>query len=171
MTRLLLKLPFFYNLNQRGLLSKQARRNYFIYRLFKFIFGLNKECRFAIHFTSSAVKPENIKLGNGVEKSLILSGNCYYQAINGISIGENTIIAPGVKIISADHEMNQLDSHKKTIPIEIGKNCWIGANAIILPGVIIGDNTIVAAGAIVTKSFPQGNTVLIGIPAQAKSKS
>jgi len=170
MTGLLLKFTFFKKLEHRGLLSKQARRNYIIYRLFRLIFGLNKECKFAIHFTSSAVKPELIKLGKGVEKSMILSGNCYYQAINGIIIGDNTIIAPGVKMISANHEINQLDFHEKESPIKIGKNCWIGANAIILSGVIIGDNTIVAAGAVVTKSFPDGNEILLGIPAKAQKK-
>jgi len=101
---------------------------------------------------------------------MILSGNCYYQAINGIIIGDNTIIAPGVKMISANHEINQLDFHEKESPIKIGKNCWIGANAIILSGVIIGDNTIVAAGAVVTKSFPDGNEILLGIPAKAQKK-
>jgi acetyltransferase-like isoleucine patch superfamily enzyme len=170
MKGLLLKLPFFKKLQQRELLSKHARRNYIIYRLFKMLFGLNKECKFAIHFTSSAVKPENITLGKGVEKSMILSGNCYYQAINGIVIGDDTIIAPGVKIISADHEINHLSLHKKEAPIQIGKNCWIGANVIILPGVTIGNNTIIAAGAVVTKSFPNGDEILLGIPAKVQTK-
>jgi len=168
MLRLLLGIPFIKKLQHRGLLSKAARRNYAIYWVFRLLFGLNKECKFSINFTSTAIKPENIELGEGVEKSFLLSGNCYYQAINGIKIGANTIIAPGVKLISANHEGHNLGGHLKGEPIIIGKNCWIGANAVVLPGVVLGDNTIVAAGAVVTKSFPNGSDVLMGVPAVGK---
>jgi acetyltransferase-like isoleucine patch superfamily enzyme len=104
-----------------------------------------------------------------VEKSMLLSGNCYFQAINGIRIGDDTIIAPGVKMISSNHDFVKLNSHQTAKPIVIGNKCWIGANAVILPGVCLGDHTIVAAGAIVTKSFPDGGQVLKGVPAQAYS--
>jgi acetyltransferase-like isoleucine patch superfamily enzyme len=168
MIRLLLKIPVLKQLHYKGLLSKAARRNYAIYWVLRLLFGLNKECKFSIHFTSTAIKPENIEMGEGVEKSFLLSGNCYYQAINGIKIGANTIIAPGVKLISANHEGHNLSGHVKGGPIIIGKNCWIGANAVVLPGVVLGDHTIVAAGAVVTKSFPMGNEVLMGVPAVGK---
>jgi acetyltransferase-like isoleucine patch superfamily enzyme len=168
MTLFLIKILNLENLYLKGLLSKQARRNYVAYKFFKLFFGLNKECKFPVHFTSTVIKPENIELGEGVEKSLLLSGNCYYQAINGIKIGANTIIAPGVKLISANHEAHNLGGHFKSEPIVIGKNCWIGANAVVLPGVVLGDNTIVAAGAVVTKSFPNGGEVLMGVPAVVK---
>lgn len=167
MFRFLLLLPFFKDLKQRDLLSKQARRQYFLFRFFRFFFSLNKESHFAINFTSIVLKPENIQLGRMVEKSMLLSGNCYFQAINGIRIGDDTIIAPGVKIISSDHDPINLNNHKLSSPVVIGNTCWIGANAVILPEVIIGDNTIVAAGAVVTKSFPDGDQVLKGVPAQA----
>lgn len=170
MFRILLILPFFKRLKNRGLLSKQARRQYAIYRFFKLFFGLNREAKFAINFTSVVLKPENVHLGAEVEKSFVLSGNCYFQGINGIFIGDRTIFAPGVKVISADHEQGELSTHKKEEPIRIGNDCWIGANAVILPGVTIGDHTIVAAGAVVTKSFPNSNQVLKGVPAQAFSK-
>jgi acetyltransferase-like isoleucine patch superfamily enzyme len=167
MFRFLLLIPFFKDLKQRDLLSKQARRQYFLYRFFRFFFSLNKEANFAINFTSIVLKPENIQLGRAVEKSLLISGNCYFQAINGIRIGDNTIIAPGVKIISSDHDFKNLNNHTLEDPIIIGSQCWIGANAVILPGVSIGNNTIVAAGAIVTKSFSEGDQVLKGVPAKA----
>jgi acetyltransferase-like isoleucine patch superfamily enzyme len=169
MLRLLLILPFFKNLKKRDLLSKQARRQYFLYRFFRCFFSLNAEAPFAINFTSIVLKPENIQLGRMVEKSMLLSGNCYFQAINGIRIGDDTIIAPGVKMISSNHDSVNLNSHQTAKPIVIGNKCWIGANAVILPGVCLGDHTIVAAGAIVTKSFPDGGQVLKGVPAQAYS--
>lgn len=62
-------------------------------------------------------------------------------------------IGPGVKIISASHNLNDYDLHDSIDPIEIGDNCWFGADVIILPGVKLGDHTVVAAGAVVTKSF------------------
>ena len=98
---------------------------------------------------------------------MLLSGSCYFQAINGIRIGDDSIIAPGVKIISSDHDPINLNNHKLASPVVIGKKCWIGSNAVILPGVCIGNNTIVAAGAIVSKSFPEGDQILKGVPAKA----
>ena len=105
------------------------------------------------------------KGNNIVKKSLIMSPSCYLQAINGIEIGEDTLFGPGVKIISANHDM--LD-YKKAVtekPIKIGTECWIGANAVILPAVEIGDRVIVGAGSVVTQSF--GDDVKIaGNPAK-----
>ena len=81
-----------------------------------------------------------------------------------MKIGDNTLIAPGVKIISANHDFeNKLDYVRK-LPVVIGKNCWIGANAVILPGVELGDNVIVGAGSVVTKSFGN-NLIIAGNPA------
>jgi len=63
------------------------------------------------------------------------------------------------------------NSHDKSVPpIKIGKNCWLGANSVILPGVELGDNVIVAAGAVVTKSF-SNNLVIGGVPAKILSEN
>jgi len=70
-----------------------------------------------------------------------------------------------VKIISANHKIEDLSKHEKTRPIRIGKDCWLGANAIILPGVELGDRVIVGAGTVVTKSFPS-NCIIMGVPAR-----
>jgi acetyltransferase-like isoleucine patch superfamily enzyme len=56
-----------------------------------------------------------------------------------VFIGEGTIIAAGVKIISANHKIDDLSKHEIGRPIRIGRNCWLGANAIILSGVELGD--------------------------------
>lgn len=115
-----------------------------------------------VHFTSRVIG--DISIGRNVWISFAVSGGCYIQGGNGIEIGDDTIFAPGVKIISANHDKNDFKWIKDN-PIKIGKRCWIGANAVILPGVILGNEVIVGAGAIVTKSFPD-RSLLAGVPAR-----
>jgi acetyltransferase-like isoleucine patch superfamily enzyme len=91
---------------------------------------------------------------------------CYIQAANGIEIGKNVRIGPSVKLISANHDIYDYDKFIKTNPIILNDNCWLASNVTILPGVEIGEHTIVAAGAVVTKSFKQGNCILAGVPAK-----
>lgn len=94
------------------------------------------------------------------------SPGTYFQAINAkLRIGAGTKIGPGVGLITANHSLENLEVNAKGKDIIIGKKCWIGMNAIILPGVRLGDNIIVGAGAVVTKSFEEGNCILVGNPA------
>jgi len=95
----------------------------------------------------------------------MISGGCYIQGLNGIEIGDGTIIASGVKIISANHDLYDYNRWIPDRPIKIGRNCWIGANSVILPGIQLGNHVIVGAGTIVTKDFPD-NVVIAGNPAQ-----
>ncbi len=133
--------------------------------LFQRIFRLNSELPFSVHFTSRVVPGRGIEIGRDVWKSFALSGGCYVQGVNGIQIGDGTLFAPGVKIISANHDPRQLHRWIEAPPIRIGKRCWIGANAVILPGVQLGDDVKVGAGAVVTRSVPSGLTV-VGNPAR-----
>ena len=89
----------------------------------------------------------------------------YIQAVNGIIIGKNVRIGPGVKLVSANHNLNNFSLHDQAGPIIIGDNCWLSANSVILPGVKLGDHVVVAAGAVVTKSFPE-NCLIGGVPAR-----
>jgi len=134
-----------------------------INNFFQNVLDINSDIPWMVHFTSRVTG--NIEIGENVWLSFAVSGGCYIQGFNGIKIGDNTIFAPGIKIISANHDANDLNKAVKSNPIIIGKNCWIGANAIILPGVELGDNVIVGAGAVVTKSFPN-NSILVGNPAK-----
>ena len=83
-----------------------------------------------------------------------------------IYVGDNTMFGPNVTLATAGHpvlpELRE-KGYQFNIPIHIGKNCWIGAGAIILPGITIGDNTVVGAGSIVTKDLP-ANVVAVGNP-------
>ena len=94
------------------------------------------------------------------------SGN-YFQTIDAkIVIGKGTWIAKNVGIVTSNHDLKNLDVHQKGKDVLIGKKCWLGMNCVILPGVILGDNTVVGAGAVVTHSFPEGNCVIGGNPAK-----
>jgi len=130
---------------------------------FQKILRINGNIKLMVHFTS--VVTGDIKIGKNVARYFANSGGCYIQGINGIYIGDNTIFGPGVKIISANHNKNNFDIHEITSPIRIGRNCWLGANSIILPGVQLGDNVIVGAGSVVTKSFTN-NVTIAGNPAK-----
>lgn len=109
--------------------------------------------------------PWNISFSSDDLKNFFSPGS-YYQGICGIEIGEGTIISLNVGIISSNHDIDDFDKHVDTSPIKIGKKCWIGMNAIILPGVVLGDRTIVGAGSVVTKSFADGHCVIAGNPAK-----
>ena len=88
-----------------------------------------------------------------------------------MEIGYNTGVAYGVTILTGADPRNELNKLYKPMnaPVIIGNNCWIGARSIILPGVTIGDYSIVAAGSVVTKDVPSG-VLVAGNPAVIKKK-
>ena len=107
-------------------------------------------------------------LNSNLVRSLI-SSRLYLQAINGIIFDSSVLIGPDVKIISANHNFKNYDKWDKDSPVIIKKNVWLGANCVILPGVILGENCIVGAGSIVTKSF-EDNSIICGNPARIIKK-
>ena len=122
---------------------------------------------FSLHFTSQIIEPEKIKFVSDrmTLTSFAVSASCYIQANNGVEIGRNFLFAPGVKLISSNHDL--VDRRKKySEPIRIGNDVWLGAGAIILPGVQLGDLCTVGAGSVVTKSFTEKGLVIAGNPAR-----
>ena len=83
-----------------------------------------------------------------------------------IYVGDNTMIAPNVILASAAHPLDPEERRKGyqyNKPVHIGKNCWLGAGVIVVPGVSIGDDTVIGAGSVVTKDIPSG-VVAVGNP-------
>ena len=102
-----------------------------------------------------------IRLG----KNVFINHACSFLDIGGITIEDDVQIGPHVNLTSENHPLDPTD--RKTLllqPIVIKRNAWIGAGATILPGVTIGENAIVAAGAVVSRDVPP-NTVVAGVPA------
>lgn len=105
---------------------------------------------------------KNITIGDHV----FINAGCKFQDQGGIVIGDGALIGHGVVLATLDHD---LDPEKRQqlhpAPIRLGKRVWVGANATITSGVTVGDNAVIAAGAVVTKDVP-ANTVVGGVPAK-----
>lgn len=83
-----------------------------------------------------------------------------------IFVGDNTMFAPNVVLSTATHPIEpglRANAYQYNLPIHIGKNCWLGAGVVVMPGVKIGDNSVIGAGSIVTKDVP-ANCVAFGNP-------
>src|SRR5690349_7756294 len=108
----------------------------------------------------------NIRLGDGV----FLNFNCVILDVVEVAIGARTQIGPAVQIVVADHPRDaagRAAGRELGRPVRIGRNVWIGAGAIILPGVTIGDDALIGAGSVVTRDVPPGATAY-GNPARAR---
>jgi len=105
--------------------------------------------------------PGNVHRGAG---GCIGQGS-FLQGPGQIYIGNDVWISPNVGIITANHGMDDLSKDAEPSDVSIGDHCWIGMNAVLLPGIVLGPRTVVGAGAIVTESYSGGHCVLGGNPA------
>lgn len=104
----------------------------------------------------------NIHIGENV----FFNSGCRFQDQGGIYIGDGCLIGHNVVLATINHDLNPENRGTNIpAPIHIGRNVWIGANATVLPGVTIGDNAVIAAGAVVAKDVAK-NTVVGGVPAK-----
>ena len=121
-----------------------------------------------VNRTLSLVPPFHTDFGKNIHvgKFVFINAGCSFQDQGGITIGDGCLIGHNTVIATLNHDENPAkrnDLHPA--PVVIGKKVWVGSNATILPGVTIGDNAIVAAGAVVTKDVPP-DTVVAGVPAR-----
>lgn len=101
-----------------------------------------------------------------IGKNVFINHACSFLDMGGITIEDEVLIGPKVNLVTENHPLEPTDRRALvTKPILIKKNAWIGAGATILPGVTIGENSVVAAGAVVSKNVPD-HVVVAGIPAK-----
>ncbi|WP_246452155.1 sugar O-acetyltransferase [Croceimicrobium hydrocarbonivorans] len=112
--------------------------------------------------------PFSINYGKNLElgKNIFINQNCQFLDFGGIRIDDDVLIAPGVMLLTEGHPLAASKrKYLQSKPIHIKHNAWIGAGAIVLGGVTVGENAMVAAGSIVTSDVPD-NAVVAGSPAR-----
>lgn len=113
-----------------------------------------------------------ILYGDKIEfgKNVRLNDSVFLHAVNGITIGDNTTLSYGAILITESYDLTNWDSyvcrHHSGAAIKVGRNVWICAGVIILPGVTISDNIIIGAGSVVTKSLTKQKSLYAGNPAK-----
>ena len=121
-----------------------------------------------VHATTLVFPPFQINYGKNtrIGKNVFINFDCTFLDLGGITIDDNVMLAPKVSLLSEGHPVAVNDRQTLTAGrIHIQRNAWIGANATILQGVTVGENSVVAAGAVVSKDVP-ANTVVGGAPAK-----
>jgi len=161
--RILKKLIPFYTSYLKSASSSVHNQSYFNYVMFR----LTGKCGklggyYPIHPTCTIANIRKVYVGCNAS---IARPGCYIQGAGTVYFGDYVRLGPNVGILSANHDL--YDQRKYNIaPIVIGEYSWIGMNSVVTAGVSLGPRTIVAAGAVVTKSFPEGFCVLAGVPAK-----
>ncbi|MGO1923901.1 MAG: sugar O-acetyltransferase [Jeotgalicoccus sp.] len=143
-----------------GVYTDEEIRNYM-----SGITGEEVDESFSLFVPFTADFGKNIKLG----KNVFINSGCRFQDQGGITIGDGSLIGHNVVLATINHDYNP--SNRGTMflkPIVLEKNAWIGSNATVLPGITIGENSVVAAGSVVTKDVP-ANTIVAGNPAKFMS--
>jgi len=131
------------------------------------VFRVNADIPFLVNYTNKISGWKNIRLeDDSVAMNLLASGGAYIAAFDNttVEVGSGTIWAYNICIQTANHVPGNLKEYA-TGSIKIGKNCWLGNGVVITAGVELGDNVVVGANAVVTKSFPS-NVIIAGVPAK-----
>lgn len=130
------------------------------------VLGFNRRVPWPVHFTSKVSGSEFIQIG--VAGSPGFMGGCYIFAKQNspITIGDYCVISANVCLAGYNHDIYDYTQFSTKGGIRIGHYCWIGMSASVMPGVVLGDHTVVAAGSVVTQSFAEGYCVLGGVPAR-----
>jgi len=100
-------------------------------------------------------------------RNVFVNHGCTAMDLGGIEIGDDVMIGPNVHLISSGHPLDPETRRSQitTAPIRIGRGVWIAAGAMVLQGVTVGDDAVVAAGAVVTHDVPP-RTLVAGVPAR-----
>jgi len=137
-------------------------------RLFEDLFG------YKMPSGSQIVVPFNCDVGRNIRlgENNYFNYNCSILDVGIVTFGNDVMVGPNVTIIAVEHPRDADERHKGRImgkDVTIGSKVWIGANAIIMPGVTIGDYVTIGAGSVVTHDVPSHTTV-VGSPARPVKK-
>jgi acetyltransferase-like isoleucine patch superfamily enzyme len=123
----------------------------------------------AVDATFSLIPPVYSEHGLSIRvgRNVFINQGCTLNDIGGIEIGDDVMIGPRVSLITSGHPLDPNQRRKQIVaaPIVIQRNVWLGAGAMVLQGVTVGEDSVVAAGAVVTRDVPPG-TLVAGVPAQ-----
>lgn len=136
------------------------------YIFFQKVLGFNRRVPWPVHFTSIVSGEKYITIGYNTAPGASIGNYIFASPEAPIHIGSCTVIASNVCIGSYNHDIYNISQYITKGGIHIGNYCWIAANAVVLSGVTLGDHTVVAAGAVVNRSFPDGYCILAGNPAK-----
>ena len=118
--------------------------------------------------TPEVVCAENLTIGSDCR----INSSVYINARSGVTIGDDVTLSHGAKIVSTGYDIERWvntgeKSHTENDPVYIGDYCWIGTNAVILPGISIsGKHVVIGAGAVVTKNITEHRVIVAGVPAK-----
>lgn len=126
-----------------------------------------------VHESTTVFPPFHTNFGKFIRlgRNVFINHACSFLDLGGITIEDEVMVGPRVNILSENHPV-EAGRRKTLVPdaVLIKRNAWIGAAATIMPGVTIGENAVVAAGAVVTQDVPD-NTVVAGVPAKVVKES
>lgn len=133
---------------------------------FQKVLGFNRGVPWPVSPHVHISKPENLVFHPDDLHNFQSFGIYFQNFAAPIRIGRGTFIGPNVGLITANHDPADPSRHLPGAEVVLGERCWIGMNAVLLPGVRLGDCTTVAAGSVVTESRPEGYCILAGAPAR-----
>lgn len=130
---------------------------------------IGKNSKFEKNVTVKYAKPYNKGKSITIGDNVFVGNGCEFNITKSIIIENNVLISSGCRFIDHDHGFQQINQNICTQPqvekpIKISEGAWIGANCVILKGVVVGNGAIVGAGGIVTKNIPK-NEIWAGVPA------
>lgn len=129
------------------------------------LFGarIGRQC--LVRRTARIEIPWHLELGDRV----VLGDRVIVYCLGRVSIGSDTMVSQGAHLCAGDHDFEHPDRPLRRVPISIGSNCWIAAEAFVGPGVEIGDGTILGARAVAVRDLPSW-TVCVGVPARPRRR-